>query len=64
MRRTEGAIDSGYFIAPALLFSIHVRMGKKLVRFLKTVNLIICNITFTVIFYLRIYESRWERDIT
>lgn len=53
MHRIEGVIDSRYFIAPALLFSTQVRMGKKPVMFSKTVNLIICNITFTVVFYLQ-----------
>lgn len=51
IHRIEGVIDSGYFIAPALLFSTQVRMGEKTVSVSTTVNLIICNISFTVISY-------------
>lgn len=39
-------------------------MGKKPARFSKPVNLIICNITFTVIFYLLSVTLGEEKDIT
>lgn len=64
MHRIEGVIDSRYFIAPALLFSTQVRMGKKTCHVFKNCKSNNLQYNFHSYFLLVIYESRWEKDMT